>query len=180
MWLDLDHSPCTTALIAPLNASEILLAFLWTWQFPKEPTDTFGASYCLLINTETPRSMKGTRVHITFPLRWGTFLNKRFNILSNQLQRFAIFVINGLFRVSFYFTFITTASRGKALKTRHTSKQNNNLCRFFHWQSNVHLSTVTLFLVALSKWRYLCSELQIWQFWMPLCEIFQRKKMWER
>ena len=36
MCLELEHSPCTTSLIAPLNASAILRAFLSTWPPLKE------------------------------------------------------------------------------------------------------------------------------------------------
>ena len=76
MRQELEHSPCTMSLIASLNASAILCAFLWTCLLPKEPTENFGVKYWLLISTETSQSSMKTRLRITLPLRWdlyGTF-----------------------------------------------------------------------------------------------------------
>lgn len=46
----------------------------------KGSTEGYGASYCLLISTETSRSSRETRVLITFLLRFGAFSNTIFSI----------------------------------------------------------------------------------------------------
>ena len=60
MLLELEHSPCTTPLIAPLNASAILHAFLLTWPPPQEKMENFGAICCLLIGTEASENTMKT------------------------------------------------------------------------------------------------------------------------
>ena len=68
MWLELNHSTCTTSLIASLNASAILWAFLLTSLPPKEKMENFGAICCHLISTETSESTMKTWLRITFSL----------------------------------------------------------------------------------------------------------------
>ena len=60
MLFELEHLPCTTLLIAPLNASAILHAFLLTWPLPQEKMENFGAICCLLIGTEALESTMKT------------------------------------------------------------------------------------------------------------------------
>ena len=68
MWLELTHSPCTTSLIASLNVSAILCAFLSTSLPRKEKMENFGAICCHLISTETSESTKKTWLRIIFSL----------------------------------------------------------------------------------------------------------------
>ena len=60
-----------TALTAPLNASAILPVCPSTWQLTKEQMESCGVSCYPQKSTAILRNIKGTRVFITFPSRWG-------------------------------------------------------------------------------------------------------------
>ena len=66
----LEHTQCTTSLTAPLNASAILSANLWTWLHPYKQMASFGATCCLLRRTATRTSIRKMRVRIIILLRW--------------------------------------------------------------------------------------------------------------
>ena len=155
MRLDLHRQQHITTLIVLLNVSGTLSVSLSIWPPPKTPMENFGASCCLLINTETPQSTKETRVHITLPLRYSIFSS------LNKCVDDVLFIE------------IMMANEQKAESTQLLTNLLSIVNRLIFF-------AVALFVLAVPKWRLLCAELQTGHVQMPLRKYLYRRILWER